>query len=74
MSNLMSIAAAGVQSGMARFDASAVQMVRAAQPGSHEDLPAAMAQVTTNSLAAKADLEVFKMADDTVGRLLDVKT
>jgi hypothetical protein len=67
----MNVAAAGVQAGMTRFQASAVQAVKAAQPNSNENLPAAMVRVTTNSLAVKADIGVLKMADKTVGTLLD---
>jgi hypothetical protein len=74
MSNLMSVAAAGVQAGMSRFDSSAVAAVKASMPGSNQDQAAAAVALTTNEVAAKADIEVFKMADKTVGALLDVTT
>ena len=75
MSNLMNVAAVGVQAAMSRFDASAVEAVKASMPGSSDrDQAAAAVAVTTNGLAAKADLEVFKMADKTMGTLLDVMT
>jgi len=72
MTNVMSVAAAGVQSGMARFDQSATDVVNAATPGSKADLPTAVVRETTNRVAAKADLQVFKMADEMMGSLLDV--
>ncbi len=71
MSSVLNVAAAGLRAGMERFAASAVEAVKAAQPGSNDNLPAALVQVTTNSLAAKADVQVFKMADKMVGTLLD---
>jgi len=73
MSSLMGIAAAGVNAGMARFDQSASDVVKAAMPDSKTDLSTAIVRETTNSVAAKADIEVFKMADKTMGTLLDVK-
>jgi hypothetical protein len=72
MSNLMSVAAAGVQAGTTRFEAGAIDVVKAAAPGAKTDLAAAAVKETTNSLALKADLQVFKMADHAMGTLLDV--
>lgn len=72
MSNLMSVAAAGVQAGTARFETSAIDVVKAAAPGAKTYLAAAVVKETTNSLAVKADLQVFKMADKAMGTLLDV--
>ena len=73
MSSLMGIAAASVSAGMARYDQSASDVVKAAMPDSKTDLATAMVRETTNSVAAKADIAVFKMADQTMGALLDVK-
>jgi len=72
MSSLMNVAAAAVTAGMTRFEQSTVEAVKAAMPDSKADLPAAVVRETTNSVAAKADLEVLKMADKTMGTLLDV--
>ena len=71
MSSVLSVAATGVQAGMARFESSAVDAVKAAQPGSKDDLPRAMSRETTNSVAARADVQVLKMADRMMGSLLD---
>ena len=68
----MNIAAAAVTTGMSRLDQSATEVVKAVMPDSKADLPAAVVRETTNTIAAKADLEVLKMADKTVGTLLDV--
>jgi len=74
MSSLMSVAAAGATAGMTRFEQSAAEVVKAAAPDSKADLPAAIVRETTNRVAAKADLDVFKMADKAMGTLLDVMT
>ena len=72
MSSLISVAAADMGAAAARFETGAVDVAKAAAPGAKADLTAAVVMETTNSLALKADLQVFKMADKAMGTLLDV--
>lgn len=75
MTSVMSVAAAGVVAGAARYASSAADVVKAVQPsGNSSNLGGALARETTNRQAYRADLAVFKMADKTVGTLLDVMT
>ena len=67
----MSIALAGMNSSAARFAQSAQDVVKATSPNSTTDPAAAVVGLTTNSLAFRADIAVFKTADRMMGQLLD---
>jgi hypothetical protein len=72
MTNAMSIAAAGVNASAVRFAQNVQDIVGASLPGSRTDLATAIVGATTNELAFKADVAVFKMADKMMGTLLDM--
>jgi len=72
MNDAMSIAAAGINASNAAFTRSAAQVVQAATTGSDGALLRGITGVTTNSLAMRADIAVFKMADRTMGTLLNI--
>lgn len=72
MNGAMHIAAAGINAANAAFARSASQVVRAATTGTDGTLPRAIVGMTTNSLAMRADIAVFKMADQSMGTLLNI--
>ncbi len=74
MNAAMSIAAAGLRTASAVFAADAAKVVQASNMTSAPsgDLATAMVGMTTEALAYRADLAVFKMADKTTGTLLDM--
>lgn len=74
MSNVMSIAAIGLQTSAANFNIAAIKAVKAATPGSPsaDELPSAIVDETTASIAFKTNLDVLKTADSMTKRLLDV--
>ena len=72
MIEAMHTAAAGISAHSAAFAHSAGEVVQAVSLGDDGKLPGAVVGVTTNSLALKADISVFKMADRSVGTLLNI--
>lgn len=74
MNAAMSIAAAGLRASAARFAIDATKVVQASNTtlAPSGDLATAVAGMTTDSLAYRANLAVFKMADKTTGALLDM--
>ncbi|MBU6299079.1 MAG: flagellar hook protein FlgE [Alphaproteobacteria bacterium] len=68
----MSIAAAGLRASAARFATDAAKVVKDATIAPSDNLATDLAGTTTDSLAFKANLAVFKLADKTMGTLLDM--
>lgn len=75
MSNsILSIGSAGIQSGLARANEAAGNIVKAGLNGdSNGDLASSIVDLKTSELLVKASAKVIKTADETVGTLIDIK-
>lgn len=72
MTTAITSALGGVSASAAQFDKAAKNVVKAAAPGSADDLAGAIVDTKESELSYKANLSVFKNANKMMGDLLDI--
>lgn len=70
---LGNIAARGLQQSTRSMQRSAVEIARAAKPGSKTNMTRAVVELKQHEQAAKANIKTLETANKTLGALLDVK-